>query len=92
MLVDLKLLLSTFGLLFLAELGDKTQLAVFTLVARHKEPIPIFLGAALALVLVTALAAVVGQGVAQVVPDVVLRRGAAGLFVVMGLLIWFRVL
>jgi putative Ca2+/H+ antiporter (TMEM165/GDT1 family) len=90
--MELKLLFSTFGLLFLAELGDKTQLAVITLVARHKEPIPIFIGAALALVLITALAAVVGQGIAQVVPDTVLRRGAAGLFVLMGVLIWFRVL
>lgn len=90
--MELKLLFSTFGLLFLAELGDKTQLAVITLVARHKEPIPIFLGAALALVLITALAAVVGQGIAQVVPDAVLRRGAAALFVLMGVLIWFRVL
>ncbi len=90
--MELKLLFSTFGLLFLAELGDKTQLAVITLVARHKEPIPIFLGAALALVLITALAAVVGEGIAQVVPDAILRRGAAALFVLMGVLIWFRVL
>lgn len=86
---EMRLLLTTFGLVFLAELGDKTQLAVFTLVARHSQPIPIFLGAALALVLVTAVGVVAGQGVAQVVPDTVLRRGAAALFVVMGVLIWF---
>ena len=90
--MDWKLIMTTFGLLFLSELGDKTQLAVFTLVARHKQPVPIFLGAAVALVAVTALGAAVGQGVAQVVPDEVMRRGAAALFVVMGLLIWFRVL
>jgi putative Ca2+/H+ antiporter (TMEM165/GDT1 family) len=90
--MDLKLLLSTFGLIFLAELGDKTQLAVFTLVARHKAPIPIFLGAAIALVLVTALGAVVGQGVAQIVPEDVIHRGAAALFILMGILIWFDVL
>lgn len=90
--MHLKLLLSTFGLVFLAELGDKTQLAVITLVGRHKEPLPVFLGAAAALVLITAVGAVVGQGVAQVVPDVLLRRGAAALFVVMGLLIWFDLL
>ncbi len=71
--------------------GDKTQRAVFTLVARRRQPIPIFIGAALALVLVWAIGVVVGQGVAQVVPDVFLRRGAAALFVVMGLLIWFDI-
>lgn len=90
--MDLRLLFSTFGLIFLAELGDKTQLAVFTLVARHKAPIPIFLGAALALVLVTALGAAVGQGVAQVVPEDIIHRGAAALFILMGILIWFDVL
>lgn len=90
--MDPKLILSTFGLLFLAELGDKTQLAVFTLVARHKQPVPIFIGAAVALVLVTAIGAVLGQGVAQVIPQDVIHKGAAALFVVMGILIWFDVL
>ena len=87
--MDLKLALTTFGLLFLAELGDKTQLAVFTLVAKHKQPLPIFLGGALALVAVTAIGALVGQGVAQVVPEEVLKKGAAVMFVVLGVLIWF---
>ena len=90
--MDLRLVLSTFGLLFLAELGDKTQLAVFSLVASHKQPIPIFLGASLALILVTALGAAVGQGVAQIVPKAVLRNGSAALFVIMGVLIWLDVL
>jgi putative Ca2+/H+ antiporter (TMEM165/GDT1 family) len=90
--MDLKLLLSTFGVLFLAEIGDKTQLAILTLVARHKQPLPVFAGAALALVLVTAIAAVAGQGVGQLVPEELLRRGAAVLFVVMAILIWFDLL
>ena len=88
--MDWKLMLTTFGLLFLAELGDKTQLSVFTLVAKHKEPLPIFLGAAAALVLVTGIGALVGQGVSQVVPEDTLKKGAAVLFVVLGVLIWFN--
>ena len=90
--MDLKLLLSTFGVLFLAELGDKTQLAVFTMVARHKQPLSIFIGAALALVLVTAIGAGVGQAVGNVVPEELMRRVAAVLFVVMAALIWFDLL
>ncbi len=90
--MDVKLLIATFGLVFLAEIGDKTQLAVFTLVARHKQPIPIFIGAALALVLVTAIGALVGQGAAEVIPETFLRRGAAILFVAMAALIWFEIL
>ena len=38
-----KLLLSTFGLLFMAELGDKTQLAVFFMTCEHRKPLPIFI-------------------------------------------------
>ncbi|MDI3509025.1 MAG: Ca2+/H+ antiporter, family, partial [Clostridiales bacterium] len=38
-----RLFLIAFGMLFLAEMGDKTQLAVFTLVTQHKQPLPIFL-------------------------------------------------
>jgi putative Ca2+/H+ antiporter (TMEM165/GDT1 family) len=87
--LDLKLLLTTFGLLFLAELGDKTQLSVFTPVAKHKEPLPIFIGAGAALVLVTAIAVVVGQGVAAVVPEDTLKKAAAVMFAVIGILIWF---
>ena len=90
--MDLKLLLSTFGVLFLAELGDKTQLAVFTMVARHKQPLSVFIGAALALVLVTAIGAGVGQAVGNVVPEESMRRIAAVLFVVMAALIWFDLL
>ena len=82
-------MLTTFALLFVAELGDKTQLAVFTLVAKHKDPLSVFLGAAAALVLVTGIGALVGQGVAQVVPEDTLKKGAAVLFVVLGVLIWF---
>mgnify|MGYP001814758581 CR=1 FL=1 len=46
----LKIFLSTFALLFVAELGDKTQLAVLSMTAKHKTPVWIFAGATLALV------------------------------------------
>jgi putative Ca2+/H+ antiporter (TMEM165/GDT1 family) len=42
--MNLKLFFLSFWLLFIAELGDKTQLAVFTLVTQHKQPWPIFWG------------------------------------------------
>jgi Ca2+/H+ antiporter, TMEM165/GDT1 family len=84
-----KILLSTFALLFVAELGDKTQLAVISMTAKHKAPFWIFVGAALALVAVTALGVLGGELLTRVIPEATLRKIAAVLFVGMGVLMWF---
>jgi putative Ca2+/H+ antiporter (TMEM165/GDT1 family) len=88
----LRVFLSTFALLFVAELGDKTQLAVISMTAKHKMPIGVFAGAALALVAVTLLGVVGGELLTRFIPELVLRKAAAVLFVVMGVLMWFEIL
>lgn len=80
-------LFSTFGLVFLAELGDKTQLAVVTQTCKYRRPWPVFLGAALGLSAVTAIGAAGGRLLSQLIPPHVLQFGAAAAFVLMGLLI-----
>jgi putative Ca2+/H+ antiporter (TMEM165/GDT1 family) len=85
--MDWGALLSAFGLVFVAELGDKTQLAVVTQTCKHRTPWAVFAGASAALIVVTALGAVGGQVLGRLVPDGVLRILAALAFVVMGLLI-----
>jgi len=87
---DWKLLWSTFALLFVAELGDKTQLAVICTSANTDCPRTVFLGASLALVAVTLLGTVAGQFITRFVSPDVLRKGAAGLFVLMGVLMFFE--
>lgn len=82
--MELKALWTAFSAVFLAEIGDKTQLAVITLSASTKAPISVFVGAAAALVLITAIGAVVGRGIAGVVPEAIVRRAAGGLFVAIG--------
>ncbi|NLT41134.1 MAG: TMEM165/GDT1 family protein [Anaerolineae bacterium] len=89
--MDWKVMLSTFALLFVAELGDKTQLAVINMTAKHKSPIPVFLGALLALGLVTFIGVAFGEALTRLVPTNVLKRISAVFFVLMGVLIWFDV-
>lgn len=86
----LRVLLSTFALLFVAELGDKTQLAVISMTAKHKMPLWIFVGATLALAAVTGIGVLGGEFLTRFIPEAVLRKVAAVLFVGMGLLMWFE--
>jgi len=85
--MDWNTLLTSFGLIFVAELGDKTQLAVLAQTCKYRRPWAVLLGASLALIAVTALGAAGGQLVSQLVPSAVLRWGAAVAFVVMGALV-----
>jgi putative Ca2+/H+ antiporter (TMEM165/GDT1 family) len=87
--IDWKLLWSTFVLLFVAELGDKTQLAVICTSASSDRPRTVFPGAALALITVTLIGTLAGQVIARFVSPDILRKVAAGLFVLMGVLMFF---
>lgn len=77
---------SSFGVVFLAELGDLTQLATAGLAAASGEPIAVAAGALLALWSVSALAAVLGETLARRVPVLLLRRIAAAIFAVLAVL------
>src|SRR5262249_43784462 len=55
--MNLRLFASTFGLIFLAELGDKTQLATLSLAASGESRATVFLASASALVVTSAIAA-----------------------------------
>lgn len=82
--MDWKLFASTFAAIFLAELGDKTQLATLSLAAGGSSRLIVFAGAALALVATSAVAVIAGEAVSRVIPPVWIRRGAGALFIVLG--------
>ena len=86
---DWRIVATTFGLLFLAELGDKTQLSTILMTAKTGKPLYVFLGAATALVVVTLLGVVFGVAVTKIIPPYYLQKGAAVLFVLIGLLMFF---
>jgi len=76
---------STFGLVALAELGDKTQLAVVALSGKYGDPLAVFVGASLALVLVSCAGVMAGRMIAGRVSLQVVELVAAALFIVLGL-------
>lgn len=83
--MDYKLILTTFGLVFLAELGDKTQLAAFCLSADCDSKLSVFIGSASALVVSSLLAVLCGGFVARFVPPQYIKIGAGVFFIIVGL-------
>jgi putative Ca2+/H+ antiporter (TMEM165/GDT1 family) len=79
-----RVLLSTFGLVFLAELGDKTQFMTISLVGRTRAPWSVFVGSSLALCTVTAIGVLAGELLTRYVPAGYLQKGAAILFIGIG--------
>ncbi|HXF42644.1 MAG TPA: TMEM165/GDT1 family protein [Pyrinomonadaceae bacterium] len=81
-----KILLTSFLTIFLAELGDKTQLAVITMTANSPSKLSVFIGAGAALVLVTLLGVLIGGALTQLIPAEWLHRIAAVAFIIIGVL------
>ena len=75
---------SVFGIVFLAEWGDLTQIATASLAAKG-HAVSVFVGAALAMVLVAAVGVVAGRALLRVVPARVLHRIAAAVFALLAI-------
>jgi putative Ca2+/H+ antiporter (TMEM165/GDT1 family) len=82
--MDWKVFWVTFGTIFLAEMGDKTQLAALTMSAETRLPLSVFLGASAALCLVTLLGVALGGLASQWLPEGLLKKIAGASFVVIG--------
>lgn len=87
--MNLKVLLTTFAMIFLAEMGDKTQLAAITMAAQTRHPLAVFIGASLALAAVSLIGVAVGSVLANYINAEILRRVAAIAFIGIGaLMLW----
>jgi putative Ca2+/H+ antiporter (TMEM165/GDT1 family) len=76
---------TTFTTVFLAELGDKTQLAALLLSAQSGHPVLVFIGAALALICSSLVGVLLGRWLASVLPQQRLERISGLLMVALGL-------
>lgn len=88
--MDWRLLATTFSAVFIAELGDKTQLATVALASGKRAWLPVLVGAASALVCSTVLAVAAGTALGQYLPERVLKRAAGALFVILGVVYLWR--
>jgi Ca2+/H+ antiporter, TMEM165/GDT1 family len=83
-----RLFATVFGVIFLAELPDKTALAAMVLATRHRA-LPVFLGAALALTAQSIIAVAAGALLAKL-PSQVVHIGSGLVFIGCALVMWFR--
>jgi putative Ca2+/H+ antiporter (TMEM165/GDT1 family) len=85
-LMDLKILTTVFASVFIAELGDKTQLATMLFAAdKDTSKLTVFVGAALALVLTSAIGVAAGSIMSQYVSEKTLQIVAGIGFIAIGL-------
>jgi putative Ca2+/H+ antiporter (TMEM165/GDT1 family) len=83
-----RLFATVFGVIFLAELPDKTALAAMVLATRHRA-LPVFLGAALALTAQSVIAVAAGALLAKL-PSQIVHLGSGIVFIVCALVMWLR--
>ncbi len=83
---------AAFGVLFLAEWGDLSQLLTVGLVARYHDPVSVFVGSWTALVVVAGLAVLLGRTLLKFVRLSTIRRVGAGLCFVLALVAAYDVI
>jgi putative Ca2+/H+ antiporter (TMEM165/GDT1 family) len=77
---------------FLAELGDKTQLATISLAAEYRSFLAVWTGSTIGMVAADSLAIVIGVIAGKKLPEKVIKYISAGIFVVFGLVILIEAL
>lgn len=81
---------AAFVTVFVAELGDKTQLAALGLSAAAQHPLAVLLGTTVALVLASVLAVALGRLLKEAIDLRWLHYGGAALFLVLGIVMLVR--
>jgi putative Ca2+/H+ antiporter (TMEM165/GDT1 family) len=80
-----------FGSFFLAEIGDKTQLATFAMTAKYGTPVQIWIGATLGMVTVNLFGLVIGNVLKNYLPEKIINYLSGGVFIVFGALTFLSI-
>jgi putative Ca2+/H+ antiporter (TMEM165/GDT1 family) len=86
MTMNWNLFAMAFATVFVAELGDKTQIATLALASGSQSKWAVFAGSALALAATSFIAVIAGDAITRVISPLWLKRGAGAVFVVLGVL------
>jgi putative Ca2+/H+ antiporter (TMEM165/GDT1 family) len=81
-----------FGSFFLAEIGDKTQLATFAMTAKYGSPVQIWIGATLGMVMVNLFGIVIGNVLRDYMPEKMINYLTGGLFIIFGALTFLSII
>ena len=87
--MDWKIFVAAFWTIFLAELGDKTQVANLCLAARSKSWFAVCSASIAAFALVTIITVSLGGVLAKYISPGYIRYAAGGLFVILGILMLY---
>ena len=87
-----KAVTTSFLLIGIMELGDKTQFAVIALSAEYGAPFQVFIGIMLAFILLTAVGAVFGKAISKYLSARYVKVGVALMFIAFGVVFLYEAL
>lgn len=71
---------------FIAEMGDKTQLATVALAAKYQSIIPVWMGTTTGMIIADAIGIVIGTVIGKKIPERAVKWFAATIFILFGLI------
>ncbi len=84
--MDWVILFTTFGIIFVMELGDKTQLIVFNLALEHEKSYKIGIGATIGFAVIVSLGVFLGAVITNFIPISTIAIISAIIFIVLGII------
>lgn len=86
----IKIIISTFFIVFIAELGDKTQLATMIMSSQSNSKLGVLLGSSLALICSSVLGVIIGSALNKYIPPNLIQLASGIAFVAIGIVLIFH--
>jgi len=90
--MDIRVFFATLSAVFFAELADKTQLVGIGMAAKSGKPLAVLLGSISGYAVVTIISVFLGAILAKYINPEAIRYTGAGLFVIIGILMFLKIL